>query len=241
MSALSLFYAPTLTLDTERITLDGAEAQHLAKSRRMQVDDRVQLGNGCGIMATARLESIMQRGRLVELEIIQAQQEPPVLPEIHLYTAMPKGDRQTTLIEMVTQLGVRAVHPMQTRFSISKANEKTQARWQRYGVEASKQARRAWFPQIDVMQGFQTACEHALNAPSSLNWVLAQGGESVIEQRVVWAQTSRVNIFVGPEGGLSEEEMTQLVSAGAVAIGLGAHILRIETAAVAIIASLNSM
>lgn len=238
MSALPLFYAPDLSADRSQITLDGAEAVHMVKARRLREGDQVLLTNGAGGMAQAVIAEVTERGKAVRLQVENHTRQPAPKREIRLYVAMPKGDRQTTLIDMATQLGVSAIVPLNTRYSVVKPNEKAMARWQRQVLEAAKQSRRAWFPVVTPPLDFFQALEQATS--ESVCVVLDQRGKPLSEMAGQLNTTAVIPIFIGPEGGFSDEELTALRTSNALEISVGAHILRIETAAVAIIAALNS-
>src|SRR5580765_5083760 len=123
------------------VTLEGAEARHLATVCRLRPGDAICLFNGDGHEYPARVASIEKRR--VDVEVLE-QHSPQHELAFHLEIAapLPKGDRAQFLVEKLTELGVTKFVPLNTTRSIVKPREAKLEKLQRYVIEASKQCGR---------------------------------------------------------------------------------------------------
>lgn len=227
-----VFYLPALKEGDTRATLEGDEARHAAAVRRIRVGEEITITNGQGLLASCKVTLVETRPPLVEVSVRQVSTLPKPR-SIHLAAAMPKGDRQRVLLEMVTQVGVSEFTPLQCERSVSKENANSRERWQRYCLEAMKQSRRAWLPLVHPASGVKELID-SLPAETVLTCASADGssvrglGEIKRDQNIV--------IVVGPEGGFTGEELEAIRQNGALEMNLGDGVLRTETAAVVITA-----
>jgi 16S rRNA (uracil1498-N3)-methyltransferase len=234
-----LFYAEHLADPGVTLTLTGDEARHATASRRLQVGETLWLFDGRGGLARAILLDITTRGRALDLRIEERRAEPPPKPAIHLACALPKGDRQGTLLDMVTQLGIAEFTPLACERSVVKPGANSAERWRRICLEACKQSRRSYLP---ILHPSATPEEIVAQEAGRTNtvWIAHPSAVAVAVSRAVEKNNSAdVTILVGPEGGFTEQEVERTTGAGAQPIALGAAILRIETAAVALVAAFS--
>lgn len=213
--------------------LDPQEARHAVGARRLRDGDAIVLFDGRGNVATARL---MQRGEGAAIEAVH--HEPPPTPRVVVASAIPKGDRASTLIDMTTQLGLAAFVPLRCARSVAELTDALRVRLERIAVESCKQSRRAWVPPILDELSPVEAVRFALAAESAAILLDPTGPPlgTLESQR----KRSRISILVGPEGGFTDEERDAMIAAGAVTAALGEGILRIETAAVVGLALMRS-
>jgi 16S rRNA (uracil1498-N3)-methyltransferase len=167
------------------------------------------------------------------LQRIEIDRELPV--RISLGVALPKGDRQRWLIEKAVELGVARVVPLITQHGVAQPTDPALTRLRRAVVEASKQCGRNRLAEICSAQPFPTFVSEA---PPDAARILAQpGGDgswSTIA-REPWPTARPVVLTVGPEGGFADEEVTAAATAGWSIVDLGPRILRVETAALALV------
>lgn len=229
-----LFYLPALPAASEIFLLTGDEARHAAGSRRLNVGDVLWLFDGRGGIAHATVRAIENRGRELRLELNERRIEPPPRPAVHLACAIPKGDRQAALLDMATQLGMTNFTPLICERSVAQPSARADERWRRICLEACKQSRRLYLPMIHPPA---TPSEVAVRATALAQetWLAHPTGEAV-PVCALKDSAKDVTLMVGPEGGFTDEEMKSAVAAGAKTIGLGQAILRIETAAAALLA-----
>jgi 16S rRNA (uracil1498-N3)-methyltransferase len=163
--------------------------------------------------------------------------------KITLVQGLPKGDKLELIIQKCTELGITAIWPVQTervvvRLDSSKAGERRK-RWTRIALEAAKQCRRQLVPEVSVLQDWQTILH---NLPQDAQGILLWESENNKSLRAVLSdiRTDRpIFIFVGPEGGFTQEEVHAAQARGIEAVTLGPRILRTETAGLATLAIIS--
>ncbi len=231
-----LFFCSTL-VDGDDVILEDEEAKHI-KAQRLQPGDRLALFDGNGRVARGAIRSISRRD--VRIAITQRVEEPPLTPHVELCCAVPKGDRMATLLDMVTQLGMSRLTPIRWSRGVVEPGARTAERWRRICIEACKQSRRAHLPQIGTPELLTQAATRVVRENAVV--ILAHPAPDLSRRLLsISAPVDRVALFVGPEGGLTDDELTELRKTGAELLDLGPGILRIETAAIAGIASINLM
>jgi 16S rRNA (uracil1498-N3)-methyltransferase len=231
-----LFYSEQLAEPGATLLLTGDEARHAATARRLHDGDTLWLFDGHGGIARATLRRIAARGRTLELRIEERRSEPPPRPALHLACALPKGDRQQVLLDMATQLGMTRFTPLDCARSVVKPGANSPGRWRKICLEACKQSRQLYLPAIEASSTLPDVARHAA-AEGSQMWLAHPAAQAVSVTVAINQQANDVTLLVGPEGGFTEAEIEQAVAAGAKPLTLGVSILRIETAAVALVAA----
>ena len=229
-----LFYSEQLAEAGATVTLAGDEAHHAIASRRLKVGDMLWLFDGRGTIARAAITGIGARRREIALRVEERRTEPPPKPPIHLACALPKGDRQAVLLDMATQLGMAGFTPLLCERSVVKPVGGALGRWRRICLEACKQSRRLHLPEI---REAATPAEAAARAAAEGRRVLIAHPSGERIGQVVAVADPGMTLLIGPEGGFAEKEVAQALSHGARPVSLGPAILRIETAAVALLAT----
>jgi len=232
-----LFYSEQLAEAGATVTLAGDEAHHAIAARRLKVGDTLWLFDGRGTLARTALVEIAARRRGLALRVEERRTEPPAKPSIHLACALPKGDRQAVLLDMATQLGMASFTPLVCERGVVKPGENAGARWRRICLEACKQSRRLHLPEIREAATPREAAARAA-AEGARVWIAHPSGESVAAAGSS-RPSSDIALLIGPEGGFTEEEVGAVLAQGAQPVSLGPAILRIETAAVALLAALT--
>lgn len=220
------------------VELDGAEAHHLLHVLRAKVGDRVGLFNGQGDEAIAEL--VNHRKRSAELRITDCWTTPNESGELVLATALPKGDRARWLVEKATELGVTRIIPLRTVRSVVEPGEGKIDKLTQAAIAACKQCGRSRLPQIESLMSLSDALrEFSASQATHLLVVADPSAERSFGQLLESPDESRSSVIalIGPEGGFTADEQSAAIAAGATAVRLGPHILRIETAAIAISAA----
>lgn len=232
---LQLATAERATAEPISVELDGSEAHHLLHVLRAKVGDRVGLFNGQGDEAVTELVSHGKRS--VELRIIDAWTTPAESHELILATALPKGDRARWLVEKATELGVTRLIPIRTARSVVEPGEGKIDKLTQAAIAACKQCRRSRLPRIDPLTNLSDVLREFTETLPTRILLLADplAGRTVGELFESHIETLQTTIaLIGPEGGFTSEEHSAIVGVGARPVRLGLHILRIETAALAI-------
>ena len=220
------------------VELDGSEAHHLLHVLRAKAGDRVGLFNGQGDEAIAEL--INHRRRSAELRILDCWTTPAASSELVLATALPKGDRARWLVEKTTELGVTRIIPLRTVRSVVEPGEGKLDKLQQSAIAACKQSGRSRLPRLDPLATLNDVLrEFSTSLPARLLLLADPRAEQSLGKLFEsFANVPQTTIaLIGPEGGFTADEYSAAIAAGAMPIRLGHHILRIETAALAISAA----
>ena len=219
------------------VQVTGDEAHHAVAVRRLRVGEAVVLTDGAGCSATGTVSSTGKR--VFEVDVDAVETSSPDEPAVTVVQAIPKGDRGELAVEMLTEIGVAEIVPWGAARSVAvwkgERAVKSLARWRSTAREAAKQSRRAWFP--TVTEPATTPEVAGVLAGADLAVVLHEGASVPLSSLAV-PRSGRIAVVVGPEGGLTEEEVAAFVAAGATPVRLGAEVLRTSTAGVAAVAAL---
>lgn len=213
------------------VLLDGAEGRHAATVRRIAAGETISLTDGAGRLAECVVESA-GRDSLVLL-VTGRVDEPPPTPRLVVVQALPKGDRGELAVETMTEVGVDAIVPWAASRCVTQwrgeRGAKALTRWRSAAREAGKQSRRARFPEVTEVAGTRAVAE--LLAHASWGGVLHEEASSPLAA-VSPPSDGDLVLVVGPEGGISPEELAAFAAAGAAAYRLGPTVLRTSTAGV---------
>jgi 16S rRNA (uracil1498-N3)-methyltransferase len=218
-----------------RVTLDGPEAHHLIHVMRAAPGEEITLFDGSGTEFPSVVESI-RRGE-VELSItsrVEVNREPP--NAITLGVALPKGERQKWLIEKAVELGVYRLVPLRTARAVAQPVDQAVQRLRRSVVEASKQCGRNRLMQIESARDWSDFLAMTASAPCRL-LAHPQSGAHGIEQAASNSNPAEIALAIGPEGGFTDSEVSESLAAGWKLVDLGSRILRVETAALFLVAN----
>jgi 16S rRNA (uracil1498-N3)-methyltransferase len=219
------------------VELSGEEGRHAAVVRRIRAGEQVVLTDGAGTAAVAEVVEVSRAALCARLGTVSV--APREEPQVTVVQALPKGDRGPLAVEMLTEAGVDRIVPWAADRCVAVWRgdrvEKSVDKWRATAREAAKQARRAWFPSVT---GLATTADVAgLLAAADLAVVLHESATSKLAALDVPASGSVV-VVVGPEGGLTDEELAAFSAAHVVR--LGSSVLRTSTAGVAAVAALLS-
>jgi len=234
------FVCPPPREDKEDVVLEGPEAHHLIHVMRARAGQRVTLFDGEGCEYEAEIRQI---GRAdVRLAVhCRSEVDRELSRELVLAVALPKADRHKWLVEKAVELGVARLVPLITHRSVVAAPTKMLHRLGRGVIEASKQCGRNRLMEIAPAQPWHEFVEATRAVPH--RWLAHPAGAA---PEVAWrapvdlagatAGAGAIVLAVGPEGGFTSEEVASATAAGWGAVDLGPRILRVETAAIALVA-----
>jgi 16S rRNA (uracil1498-N3)-methyltransferase len=225
------FFLATPPVDG-RAELVGDEARHLARVLRAAIGDAVAVFDGRGSEWPARVTSIGRDRVGLDVGPPLAAAAPP-LP-LTLAVALPKGDRQKWLVEKLTELGCARLVPLVTTRGVAEATPAAIERLGRAAIEACKQCGRTTL--LEIAPPAALAAVLAARDPGALALVADPAGEAL--GPLLAGHAGTVLALVGPEGGFTAEELTAAEAAGCRRVSLAPHILRVETAAIAVAAGM---
>jgi 16S rRNA (uracil1498-N3)-methyltransferase len=221
------------------VTVEGDEAHHAVAVRRLRVGESVVLTDGEGRAVVGEVASTAKR--LFTVTVASVADEPAPTPAFTVVQALPKGDRGELAVEVLTEIGAATIVPWAASRSVAvwkgERAERSLAKWRATAREAAKQARRSWLPEVAPLAS--TAQVAARVAAADVAVVLHEEATTPLAA-VDLAGAAEVVVVVGPEGGLSPEEVAAFEEAGARTVRLGAEVLRTSTAGLAAVSALLS-
>ncbi|WP_026552224.1 16S rRNA (uracil(1498)-N(3))-methyltransferase [Arthrobacter sp. H20] len=225
-------------------TLAGAEARHASTVKRVGAGETIDVADGRG----RRISGVVtaSAGQDVTLDVRSVTDEIPPACRLILVQALAKGDRDELAVEAATELGVDAVIPWQADRSIVRWRAekalKGQRKWESTVWGAAKQSRRARLP--DVLQLHDSGALAHWLASVDLALILHEDAAVGIGSLVPSPETGvpdTIAVVVGPEGGISSQELELFISKGAHPARIGSHVLRSSTAGPAALSVLNQL
>jgi 16S rRNA (uracil1498-N3)-methyltransferase len=213
------------------VELSGPEAHHLATVCRLRPGDAVCLFNGDGREYAAEVVAVARRSVTVRVHAVTAPQREHSF-RIEVAAPLPKGDRAQFLLEKLTELGVVAFVPLRTERSVVHPRDAKLDKLQRYVIEASKQCGRNVLLQVQPLADWADYVRRP--GLPSMRFIAHPGEHSDSPRRLTRA--TDVAFAVGPEGGFTDEEVSEAVQAGWQVLDLGPRILRVEMAAIVLAA-----
>jgi 16S rRNA (uracil1498-N3)-methyltransferase len=214
--------------------INGDDAHHIINVLRFKIGTKLIISNGKNQYIVTILDIENSSVILKIIEEYNQVVESPI--NITLYQGLPKSDKMDLIIQKCTEIGIKKIVPVETEFSTIKIKEKNIYnkinRWKKISLEASKQSGRSIVPDVLVPVGFKDALE-------SLNefdlCLIPYEKETNMRLKDVLKKNfdaKNICVFIGPEGGFSENEIMAAIEYGAIPVTLGPRILRTETAGI---------
>jgi 16S rRNA (uracil1498-N3)-methyltransferase len=221
----------------DRVVVEGDEARHAVVVRRIRAGEEVLLVDGSGSAATCTVTDTSKTALVAS--VLSVIVTPAPHPSVTVVQAIPKGDRAELAVEVLTEIGVDRIVPWAAARSVGvwrgERAAKSLAKWRSAAREAGKQSRRSWLPEVTPMA---TSAEvAALLDEADLPVVLHEAASAPMSDLPVHGVGSIV-VVVGPEGGITDEELA--VFGAAHVVRMGESVLRTSTAGVAAVAALLS-
>ena len=219
----------------EVLTLPEEQAHYARDVLRMDVGEPLELFDGQGKVARAHITEAGEPFRVKVDEIFTSELGESPLRTV-LFQAIPKGKRWDWILEKATELGVDAVVPLETEFTVVRLPPsrvaRRLARWEKIVASAARQCERAITPSIAA----PVSIEEAIDRSDRDLDLVAHPGEGLPSPDKALGDhpdTIRsVGIWIGPEGGFSDEEVEMMVEAAMIQVTLGPRILRADTAGI---------
>ena len=213
----------------------GEEAKHAFQVLRLRPGEEIFAVDELGARYLAVLTEVSKAECICEVKESLPDNEPPV--RVTVYQGLPKADKLDFIVQKLTELGAARVVPVKMERCVVKLDgkdaEKRRERLQRIAREAAKQCKRGHAPEVLVPQTWkQLEAEMRGHDLLLVPWEDA-AGYGLKAAHGEFPRARDIGIVIGPEGGMSAEEVRALAELGAKPITLGARILRTETAAVA--------
>ncbi len=234
------FFVEPSQIQGTRVVITGNDVNHIKNVLRMQPGEEIAVSNGedgkeyrCGI------EELYEDETICTLRFVK--EDGVELPsKIYLFQGLPKADKMELIVQKAVELGVYEIIPVATKRAVVKLDEKKEkskiARWQTIAEAAAKQSKRRIVPEIHSVLSFKEAVAYAKDMKVKvIPYELAEGIEKTREIIDGLQPGQEIAIFIGPEGGFEESEISIALENGITPITLGKRILRTETAGVTVL------
>ena len=224
----SQFYNHTVDIKDENFN-------HIKNVLRMKIDDELIVS--CKETGNSFLCKISEIGdNKIVCKIIEERESTEPKVEVTLFQGIPKSDKMELIIQKTVEVGINKIYPVEMKFCIGKIKDnKKITRWQTIAEAAAKQSKRNIIPTIENLISFKEMAEVLKEYDLAL---VAYENEEKTNIKEVLQQnpdTKKIAIIIGPEGGISKEEVESLVSNGTKEVSLGKRILRTETASISML------
>lgn len=241
------------------VSLDGPEGRHAVSVKRIRIGERIMLSDAHGTLATVRVTGVAGKDRL-QAEVEETVEVPGAQLSVTVFQALPKAERSELAVDLLTQAGVDAIVPWEAQRCVAKwvgaKRDKGVAKWRQAAISAAKQSRRAIVPPVAtphttaevaaslkdfdlVLVLHEEATLSLAGAVRDAGLAAADGGDAVEHDAASQSKEKRIALIIGPEGGITADEVAAFEAAGAKAIKLGPEMLRTATAGMVALGALG--
>ena len=227
----------------DSILIKGDDYNHAVNVLRLKPGERVMISDPDGTDYMCSVASVEENEeeaalRLLIEEVCEDNHELPA--RVVLFQCLPKTDKMELIIQKAAELGVSDIVPVASKNCVVKLDDKKsenkQKRWQAIAESAAKQSKRSIIPRIHNVMSFKEAVELCEGLDVRLiPYEDEKGLTATCEAIVSFIPGRSIGVFIGPEGGFDQLEVSMAKRHGIVPISLGKRILRTETAAIAIL------
>lgn len=236
------FFISSAEIHGTALTLTGELCHHLRASLRVKSGEVLRLTDEHRQRYEVRVSAVAPQA--LTAEILESRPGPiDTSPRVILAQVILKGDHMDWVVQKASELGVKAVLPLISRHGVVRPQPErvaTQvARWQRIATEAAQQSEQWQPPQVlEPLEVRRFFSGH--QATTALLLAERQNAVGLANIPLPALPTDTITVIVGPEGGWAEEELSQAVDGQCLAVSLGEHILRADTAAVTALSIVQS-
>lgn len=225
------FFVNSENINDHTITLEGENAKHIGSVLRAKTGDIITVCDGEGRDYECEITEITKKAVIAKItDIFTNDNEPDI--KLTLYQALPKADKMELVIQKCIEIGVDRIVPVKTEHAVVKLEgkeEKKLQRWNKIAEAAAKQCGRGKIPVVDRVMTFKESINEAISLDSAII-PYEKEKENSLKTFAKGFKGKSIGIFIGPEGGFSNEEIDFAISNGVKSVTLGKRILRTETA-----------
>jgi 16S rRNA (uracil1498-N3)-methyltransferase len=234
---LTLFFVPDLPTQVgATYSFNSEDANHAIKVLRIEVGEIFRVSDGNGGWANVQAQEVTKRS--IETSVLEIGRQEPLEIQFTIVQALPKSDRAKEAVELLTEAGADVIVPWLANRSISRTE--VISKFATTAREASKQSRRLFIPQLHETVKERGVIELIKDADLAL--VFHESAQVKLSEIITpQIKAKSVVVVIGPEGGITEEELAAFAAAGAHIAGLGRPILRSAHAGLAALSAINSL
>ena len=233
---LSLFFVEELAPGKTQ-ELSGDEGHHAVSVMRLQIGEQIKIADNSGNWVSGGITEISKKS--LKIEVSDRGSVRALVPELIVVQAVTKADRNKEMLELLTVAGADQIIPWQAERCISKWQSDSASKWLVAIKEAAKQSRRVKLPVLSNEVSTNQLVK--LFNPDDQIIILHEAAQAGISTFQLHADTKRIFVIIGPEGGISENEISQLLPANGVMLQLGGNVLRSAHAGFAALSAVSTL
>ena len=230
------FFVEDNQIENNEIKIIGDDLKHISNVLRMRIGEEILITNKN--TAETYKSKIKEINKNEAVCAIMGKEENDTEPsvKVDIFQGIPKSDKMETIIQKSVELGVNKIFPISMKNCVAKIKDdiKKQERWQKISEAAAKQSKRNIIPSIEKSVDMKYLCSK-INEYDLVLVAYENEDKKTIKDILKNNKVEKIAIVVGPEGGLTEKEVEELIKCGAKAVSLGKRILRTETAPIAML------
>ena len=233
---LTLFFVPDLGSGAN-VEVTGDEAHHAIKVLRLAMGEEILLADGTGAWVRSKIDAIEKKS--FRTAVLERGFTGQIQPELIVIQGLMKSDRAKEAIELLTVAGASTIIPWQAARSIAKWQDQLGEKWVATSIAAAKQSRRLNLPEIE---GPITTKQIAKRFGATANlFILHESATIKISDAARELSAAPIVLVVGPEGGLTGEELGDLSVAGGKVVLLGSEVFRSAHAGFAALSAISAL
>lgn len=226
--------------EAKKIHIVDEDVKHISKVLRLNVGDLIEICDGDSFEYIGEIQEINKDQVIATyIDKKEVRSEAPI--KVTLYQGVPKSTKMDLIIQKTTEMGIVEIIPVFTHRTVvqldnKKDKEKKTDRWQKIAAEAAKQSKRGIIPLVHLPLTFKEALSHC--ETNCLNIMAYEREHQQGLKKLLQGMDSTINsigIWIGPEGGFTEEEVEAAINQQVNSVTLGPRILRTETAGFALL------
>ena len=226
------FFVEDNFINNEEVIINNEDYNHIVNVLRMKKYDKILVTNkktqktyNCEIkeinIDKVVCNIISEENKNIEMNV-----------EVDIFQGLPKADKMEYIIQKCVEIGVHKIVPVNMKYCIAKIKdeEKKNIRWNKISEVASKQSKRNIIPKVEKSINMSKLCSEIKNYDLAI--VAYENEDNITIKNILKSENKpkKIAVVIGPEGGISQEEVAELTKAGAKKVSLGNRILRTETA-----------
>jgi 16S rRNA (uracil1498-N3)-methyltransferase len=232
---LPLFFADNLSGGNSQL-LDKDEAHHAIKVLRVKIGEEIMISDGSGNWVSGPIEELGKKTLLIKVS--NQGQKKLNKPELVIVQAITKSDRNKEMLELITVAGVDRIIPWQSDRSISKWQSDSADKWELTIKESCKQARRVVMPKLSKSINSKQLAEELISVPFSI--IFHEAASTNFSDVNVPSDITSIYLIIGPEGGITDEELLMFKGTTSNIVRLGEPVLRSAHAGFAALAAVQT-
>ena len=232
---LPLFFVDNLSGGDSQL-LDKDEAHHAIKVLRVKIGEEIMISDGSGNWVSGPIEELGKKTLLIKVS--NQGQKKLNKPELVIVQAITKSDRNKEMLELITVAGVDRIIPWQSDRSISKWQSDSADKWELTVKESCKQARRVAMPKLSKSVNSKQLGEELSSVPFAI--IFHEAASTNFSEVNIPSDISSIYLIIGPEGGITDEELLILKGTTSNIVRLGEPVLRSAHAGFAALAAVQT-